>query len=195
MIKHKATKDAVEHFRGVWPKGCHYIAIVNGAFAVVPKDSGAWLPLKTVCIFKQQFEDYVREAKMEKQYKSVPVTDMDIWDLGKAVASGGEYYDIEGSKLYISRSHDLCSARWTQSAIAPMLENGEITTRQPLPWYEVEGVFDEPKMCSCLGVDMPIFMIEHDDRGWLKDVEGNDWPVDHCTPLAPSEAAMYGVGE
>lgn len=199
-MTNKAVKDAVEHFGGFWPYAGHDLIIVSdeknpvhGAGIYEPYSSD--LPVKnlsnTWCVActKQQFEDYVKEQKMEKQkYKSIPVTDMDIWDLGKAVADGGEFYDDDGSKVSIE---DDCLGTYQsdQRTLAHQLIVGEITTRQPLQWYEVEGVFDTPKWVVHGG--NRILIDSYDGMSLIS--EGRRYAPLDCKPLTPEQAAKYGV--
>ena len=187
----KTIKDAVNQYKGIYPQ-----TDISGRDCVGYCNNYGWVTCfqgyqNLVCT-KQQFEDYVRKQKMDKQYKYVPVTGMTIWQLGQAVFEDGEFYDIEGSRLYISRSYELCSERWTQSAIAPMLNNGEITTRQPIPWYEQEGVFP----CLVLNENyfFPVVATGFDKESKRLTIQGcNGILVDYCTPLTPEQAAKYGV--
>lgn len=191
----KTVKDAVEDFGGVWPNGCQHIAVIKGEFRAVPFSCKMLLPLASKVIFKQQFEDYVKEQKMEKQkYKSVPVTDMTIWQLGQAISEGGEfYYNFNGDlKISITPRGFIEAGEFGQRDILVGLGENRITTRQPLPWYEVEGVFDEAKLCH-VDNGLPVFVHAYDDGGWLRDGFGNGYPVEECEPLSPEEAAKYGV--
>jgi len=219
-MTNKTIKDAVEHFGGVWPVGGilrdgepSFIAecIKDGdsleGYCKVGDITSVWIGFSDtyfnpICT-KQQFEDYVKEINMkEVKFKSVPVTDMDIWDLGKAVADGGEFYDDEGCILFIHTCNcTIQSSESEQAHIAMQLKRGEITTRQPLPWYEVEGVF------PCLVVvNLPI--INNSKPTTTRVVEsvtgefgnfkintcgGNVYPVEWCKPLTPAQAAKYGV--
>lgn len=152
-MTNKAVKDAVEYYKGVWPHvGFDMLIIsklnnpVHGAGAYQPYESdltakhlsNTW---DIVCT-KQQFEDYVKEIKMkEVKFKSVPVTDMDIWDLGKAIANGGEFY-CEGYQVTFSEVDGTLQTKGlNQYGVYLGVIGGQITTRQPLPWYEQEGVF------------------------------------------------------
>ena len=190
-MTNKTVKCAVEYYKGKYPKpdcdgrdciGYHELYDWTMCF----NDS-----IYLVCT-KQQFEDYVRESKMEKQYKSVPVTDMTIWQFGQAVSEGGEFYDSNSSLIKINDEENLESSCLCQWQIKRQLANALITTRQPLPWYEQEGVFDEAKLCA-VDDGLPVFIHEYDDRGWLKDGLGNNYKVEDVKPLSPEEAAKYGV--
>lgn len=139
-------------------------------------------------------ENQFKETKMDKQkYKSVPVTDVTIWQLGQAVSEGGEFYDDEGCILFIHTCNcTIQSSESEQAHIAMQLKRGEITTRQPLPWYEVEGVF--PCLVKCFGYKFPIMVTEFkSDFGILIAYNSLRFHAADCTPLTPSEAAEYGV--
>ncbi len=179
----KTVKDAVEYYKGVWPEGYERI--------IVNKEDG-----NPVFIYKQQFEDYVKEAKMEKQkYKSVPVTNMTIWQLGQAVSEGGEFYCANGHVICASNEYGTISSYQTcQADLNRQLKMRQITTRQPLPWYEVEGVFD-----NCVLVDFDgyhgVALAERYDKKRDKIIiigMGAQDPK-RCTPLNKEQAAKYGV--
>lgn len=194
-----AIKKAVEHYKGVWPDNCRVIVVTEkGEFILLLSGIFYSFGGKVKQIYKQQFEDYVKEQQMQEvKYKYV--------DAG--INTVGELYDridTDDNGCFIGEERlciivDSCSISF-ESKLEPLslveikqLIEGEITTRQTLPWYEVDGVFDSPKLCSCLGEDIPVFMFGYDDRGWLKDGLGNSYKVEDCTPLAPEETAKYGV--
>lgn len=189
-----AIKKAVEYYKGVWPFDSEdTIGIECGVYhSVFIKNS----QLKTVCN-KQQFEDYVREAKMEKQYKTVSVTDMDIWDLGKAVAGGGEYY-CEGYQVTFSEVDGTLQTKGlNQYGVYLGVIGNQITTRQPLPWYEVEGLhFPCIGKVGALGVVRVFLDIDGDQ---IQDDSGEWRPVHPVQLLTVEEidelkkAALYGV--
>lgn len=146
-MSNKTTKDAVEQviagMQGVY--GDKWL--VEGAsfiygFFHEAANKYVYHNVKPDCAYctKQQFEDYVKEQKMEKQkYKYVPATGMDIWDLGKEISLGATYFDECNNSIYIDSYGCLKTVRWDQGGLAIKLEQLQITTRQPLPWYEVEG--------------------------------------------------------
>jgi len=191
VMSDKTVKDAVEHFGGVWPD-CDFITVYKGnfhkhnyfyeqplgAFVGVHYDKG------TEIIDKQQFEDCVKEQKMDKQkYKYV----------NAGIKSVGELYDridTDDNGCFVGDEQlciivDGCSISF-ESTLEP-LSLGEIkqilrqvTTRQPLPWYEVEGVF------PCL-VRNGVGTVR------LLDSASDCVHLDYVTPLSPTEAAKYGV--
>lgn len=184
----KTTKDAVEHYKGVWPQGCQYVALMEGAFRAIPFSCEMILPLATEVVLKKQFEQYVKETKMEEpKYKSVPVTGMDIWELGKAVAGGGEFFTMTGA-LIISENSQLKAGRLGQLGISNQLAEGQITTRQPIPWYEVKGVFP----CLVKNIYGDIHLITSYEKGKLISERFFEDPKE-CAPLTPAQAAEYGV--
>jgi hypothetical protein len=192
----KTIKDAVEHFGGVWPEDAACIIILeDGRIGYLKAGEVFCGSGEVTYIYKTTFKDYVaayntgydkalsetnKEQKMEKQkYKSAPVTNMDIWDLGKAVDNNGKFYDMENNKIFIENVL-LKTVSVGHLAISNQLLNGFITTRHPIPWYEVEGVF------PCLVRD-GIGVVK------LLDNAGDFAHFDYVTPLSPTEAAEYGV--
>ena len=225
-MTNKTVKDAAEHFGGVWPadnngkdaiaigellhteceiedENDNEIKIYKGDLAALWQNfnSVIFLPICT----KQQFEDYVRGQKMEKQkYKYVDAGIKTVGELFQVlildeiqVFHNENQVTINGfADVYCS---DFGTDRLKINRIDAMLP--ALTTRQPLPWYEVDGVFPclvsitppnvdgayEPfvRIANSIGNDFGAFKI--------RTHGGDFYPPECCTPLSPEQAAKYGV--
>lgn len=214
---HKAVKKAVDYYKGVWPD-CDFLFVyykdsnaeifdriereTDDFFSSDKKFVITRTPLthtgKLSCgprfiVEKQQFEDYVRENKMEKQkYKYV----------NAGIKTVGEFIDrvMSGEKIYKRGLRDeqfviedgkvmLYAAVWDIDAIRHYIDCKDgFDTRQALPWYEVEGVF--PCLVRRKGTVHVASMFEH---GGICTTGGSSYSPEDCKPLTPSEAAKYGV--
>jgi len=202
-------KQAVEHFGGVWPYGDKEVIVAStpdnyiygaGTYQSYRfcglsdpfKDGDGIVVWGLVCT-KQQFEDYVRENKMDKQYKYV----------NAGIKTVGELYDridTDDNGCFVGEEQlciitDGCSISF-ESKLEP-LSLGEIkqllsnvTTRQPFPWYEQDGVF------PCLvkyNSNGEVYLIKSMDGEHVVMPDGWLIHVDYCTPLTSEQAAKYGV--
>lgn len=132
-------------------------------------------------------ENQIKEQKMEKQkYKYVDANIETLLELIEQVVKGEHFYTKESGILKYENMDS-----FTIGDLRQILKEG-VKVRQPLPWYEVEGVFDSPKMC--IGKSSgKIYIIEGYDGTQLVDNYENKLGRKSVTPLTPEEAAKYGV--
>ena len=157
-----------------------------------PPDYRDYQTCQELADLAKQFEP--KEQKMEKQkYKSVPVEGMSIWDLGKAISEGGEFYCVNGHAIYASNEYGTISSHQTcQVDLNKQLKNGHITTRQPLPWYELEGAFDHDRLGN--DGDSTFIMTGYcTETGCIESDAGVTYEASLITPLNKEQAAKYGV--
>lgn len=202
-----AIKQAVEHYKGVWPYGDKEVIIAStknandlnlgcaeySSYKLSFDVEGLWyqgLEIWKVACTKQQFEDYVRGEKMDKQkYKYV---NAGIKTVGELVDSfeNGKLFNPEGKEILATFQHEGLRLDWIKFEnldCAPSL----LTTRQPLPWYEVEGVFpclvrfDSGSTYICDGYSIDTHQVNLVSYGMANP--------DVLTPLTPAQAAEYGV--
>ena len=127
-------------------------------------------------------------SKIEKQYKYVNAGIKTVGELVDRLLDDEELYNMK-HKLIDYLTIDRYEVRKLREIVLD-----RITTRQPLQWYEVEGVFDVPKWVK--DGNGEVYLVVSFDGNELviyKD-EGHILPS-CCTPLTPTEAAKYGVGE
>ena len=136
-------------------------------------------------------ENQMKEQKMDKQYKYVNAGIKTVGELYDRIDTDDNGCFVGDEQLCIIV--DGCSISF-ENTLEP-LSLGEIkqilrqvTTRQPIPWYEVEGVF------PCLVKDKHgnIYLATDYLIGGIEVGDNCVSPSD-CTPLSPSEAAKYGV--
>ena len=228
-MSNKAIKKAVDYFKGAWPD-CDFLFVYYKdsnaeIFDRIERETDDFFseekeyvitttPLTHTgmlscgprfIVEKQEFEDYVRENKMEKQYKYV--------DAG--IKTVGEFIDrlMSSEKLYCDKELMVFDSSLKLNELLEKtvfevmnLSLESITTRQALPWYEVEGVF--PCLVAVNMIDYNI--LNYSDRGdghvriareitskdgdtYIRTCNDKFYLPQFCTPLTPSEAAKYGV--
>jgi len=132
---------------------------------------------------------------MDKQYKYVNAGIKTVGDLYDRIDTDDNGCFVGDEQLCIIV--DGCSISF-ESTLEP-LSLGEIkkilrqvTTRHPLPWYEMDGVFP----CLVLNENyfFPVVATGFDKESKRLTIQGcNGILVDYCTPLTPEQAAKYGV--
>ncbi len=140
------------------------------------------------CISAPFFEcEPIKEQKMEKQkYKYVDAGIKTVGELVDRLLNDEELYNKEGKPINYETLYKYELRKLREIVL------DRITTRQPLPWYEVEGVF--PCLVECFGYKFPIIVTEFkSDFGVLVAYNDLKFHAADCTPLSPEEAAKYGV--
>ena len=143
---------------------------------------------KTLILKGQQ----LKEQKMEKQkYKYV---DAGIKTVGELVDRLMRLESIFNGDVelelgqYLGVVNSGYSSNYSLKELEEILP--DLTTRQPLPWYEVEGVF--PCLVKYKN-NGKVYFIEKLDGDRVIMPNGGFIHIDYCTPLSPEEAAKYGV--
>lgn len=104
-MKNKTIKDAVEYYKGVWPKCSVCIVMYQSGKIIDVKEGETFSGVGEVAyIFKQQFEQYVRENKMEKQYKYLNAGIKTVGELVDGLDNEKDYF-LNGYQLHILTSN------------------------------------------------------------------------------------------
>lgn len=189
-----AIKQAVEYYKGVWPDFATRIYVFENGKITELKEHDVYCGSDQFhTVHKQQFEDYVREAKMEKQYKYVDAGIKTVGELVDRLIRLDVIFNGE-NQLYLEDFCGVVNKGLLNSYSIDDLQQilPELTIHQPIPWYEVEGVFDTPKWVKT-GNGATYLVVSFDGNELvLSGDEGHLLPS-CCKPLTPTEAAKYGV--
>lgn len=211
MIVSEAIKKAVEYYKGVWPFGDKEVIIASTDYSDVlglgcEKYSsyklsfdvdGLWyegLEIWKVVCNKQQFEDYViKEQQMqEAKFKYVNAGIETVGELVDRLLDDEELYNREKKPISYETIYKYELRKLREIVL------DRITTRQPLPWYEVEGVFPclvELKNSAgnsvndkCLFWGVALYG-DSDGVPYIEAGDGSHLEANEC-----KKAAEYGVG-
>ena len=186
----KTTKDAVEHYKGVWDIGEHKAL----AFSQTHGWTSCWEGSSYLVCTKQQFEDYVRDNKMDKQYKYVNAGIKTVGQLVDGLDNEVDYF-LHGEPLHIltincAILHGEKTEPFSLAEIKGFLQ--DIKTRQPMPWWKIDGALPAAGFYNHKPVFIESYFTE-DGVDWLSLYGGKAAQAGDVEPMCKDRAARYGV--